>query len=286
MNEHQKERYKEKARIRMRRYRERKKFESPKRMSPAEKKKLRAQWREAKQKQRANLTPVRKTILAQKDLQRKMNALTPTQMKEMLLNTTPRKITYLKDEGLWNSPRSGKKVQACRSLTESFKMHLSILRKRQDTDARAKCKFLGTLARKARLASKVREQLNIHFGTWQTWHKYSMVSEEASLFELQNRKQRSDTLKEELKAQVVNFFTSKSVPIPSKRYASKSVLSDTTGRLHKDFVGENKKRISFSSFKKLRPKHVMTVDKTKFIGCMCEYCLNVDYVVRIASPET
>jgi hypothetical protein len=284
MTDTQKDRYREQARIRMKRYRERKKdVTSQKKSTPAEKKRLRTQWRDAKRKQRANLTPEHKAELSKLNLQRKINALTPEEFKDLLLTTTPRKIAYLKEEHLLNSPKTVKKMKVSRSLADSFEKGWSVLKNKKDNDSRAKRKILGAIVQKASKAceaSKIRAYLNVRSETWQM---FGSVSEEASLLDLKCRKERSDTLRKELKTQVFKFYSTKSIPLPDKRHAAKSVLTGTTNRLHKDFITENQgQSISLASFKKLRPEHILTADKTKFIGCVCEYCLNVDYVVSMA----
>ena len=51
--------------------------------------------------------------------------------------------------------------------------------------------------------------------------------------------------------------------------------------LHSKFLAENKgTSVSLSSFRRLRPAGVLTVDKNNFISCLCEYCLNLDHKVN------
>jgi hypothetical protein len=283
MTDVQKDHYRAQARARMRRYRERKKEVTvQKHFSPGEKKKLRAQWRDAKRRQRASMTAERKNELSKLNLQRKLNALTPEEFQEIVLATTPRKMAHLKKQHLLNSPKTVKRMKVSRSLADSFESGLAALKNKKDNDSRAKRKILGAIGQKAAKAceaSKIRAYLNVRSETWQM---FGSVSEEATLLDLKSRKERSDTLRIELKTQVFKFYSTKSIPLPDKRHAEKSVLTDTTGRLHRDFIAENQgDSISLASFKKLRPEHIMTADKTKFVGCVCEYCLNVDYVVSM-----
>jgi hypothetical protein len=149
----------------------------------------------------------------------------------------------------------------------------------KDSESMAKARVLGTVAAKTKNASRAREELNV---TFRTWRKFSMLKDEASLVDLQSRKKRSDCLSSTLTRTVHNFFAGHSFPLPSKRYASRSVLTDTTKCLHKSFLAENEELcVSFSAFKKLRPAEMMTVDKMKFVGCVCEYCINVEYAVSL-----
>jgi hypothetical protein len=277
MSAEKKAEYREKARLRMQRYRVEHKPE--KKPSPAEKKKLRKKWRLAKRRQREGMTPTKKAESEKRSLQRKLNALSPSVLEQLLQNTTPRKQKYLKNRCILNSPTTAKRLRVNTDIAEAFKAGLRHLQDMRNSEARAKMNFLGSVARQSKSVSRVQEELNICF---RSWRKYGMVSEEASLLELQARKQRSDGLKDELKKKVIDFFAGHSFALPSKRYAAKSVLTDTTKCLHKEFTEAYKElEISFSAFKKLRPTHMLTVDKMKFIGCVCEYCINVEYAVSI-----
>jgi hypothetical protein len=237
MTDVQKDRIRTQARARMRKYRERKKEVTvQKHLSPGEKKKLRAQWRQAKRKQRASMTAERKKELSKLHLQRKLNALTPEEFQDILLATTPRKMAHLKKEHLLNSPKTVKRMKVSRSLADSFESGLAALKNKKDNDSRAKRKILGVIAQKASKAcetSKVRAYLNVRSETWQM---FGSVSEEATLLDLKTRKERSDTLRKTLKTQVFKFYSTKSIPLPDKRHAEKSVLTDTTSRLQKTLL--------------------------------------------------
>jgi hypothetical protein len=262
----------------MRKYRQRQKQSGEKeKPSPAQRKKLRVKWRQAKRVQRAKLTPEKKAGAAKRSLQRKVNALSPKEFENLLLATTPRKKQYLKDRCIVNSPKSAKRLRVHSNIAIAFKSGLHDLQTVQTAESRAKRKVLGAIAQKSQQSSKAQEELNI---SYKSWKKFRDISKETSWVELQARKQRSDCLNEEMKSKVQDFFASHSFAIPAKKHASKSVLTDTTKRLHKDFQAENTEAsISLSLFKRLRPTHMLTVDKMKFIGCVCEYCINVDYSV-------
>ena len=277
MSEDQKLRYKEKAKMRMRKYRLKHK-ESGQKPSPSVQRKLRVKWRNAKRHQREKMTPDMKAEAAKRNLQRRIDMLSPKDFEQVLLSTTPRKRQYLKRRFIVNSPKTAKRLRVNTSIAEAFKSGLHDLRTMQDTESRAKKKLLGAIARKSRHASKVQKELNI---SYKSWRQYSKIGDQTSWVELQARKQRSDCLNEDTKSKVQDFFDSHSFAIPSKKHASKSVLTDTTKRLYKDFQAENSEShlIGLTSFKNLRPAHMLTVDKMKFIGCVCEYCINLDYMV-------
>ena len=263
----------------MRNYRSRQKLKTP---TTKEKKRLRKKWRLAKRLQRSNLTPTQKDLSVKRSLVRKLNALDPEQFEHIMMNTTPRKLQHLQQKGLLNSPKSAKRLRVRRSLADVLTTGVRDLQKMKKPEYKAKRKYLVSLA-KSTIDCRARAQMNMSL---RTFKKYSMISEEASLVELQARKQRSDTLKPDLKDAVLNFFSSRSRQIPMKRLANKAVLTDTTRSLHKQFKSDNEDlKISLSAFKKLRPKHMLTVDRMKFVGCVCEYCINVDYEVRSPPPS-
>jgi hypothetical protein len=108
--------------------------------------------------------------------------LSPQDLEGLLLNTTPRKQTYLRDKDIYNCRRSPKRLRVDRSIAASFKTGLQKLK---IANGKAKQKFLRAIARKSANASKVKAELNISFRSWQ---KFSMVSEECTLMNLYSRK--------------------------------------------------------------------------------------------------
>ena len=278
MTPSQKEWAKMLARERMRKLRERQKVNPPK-LSSKQKAKQRRRWRVQKRVQRARLTPVDKKLADRRSITKKLNALSPEDWESLVLNTTPRKKEHLVNKGIMNTPKSAKRLSTIRTIADAFITGLRHLQEMKCPEAKAKHKFLVAMARRSTDSRKVRSEVNVCFRTWQ---KCGMIKEEATFLELQMRKQRSDALKEGHKEIVNNFFASRSCPIPTKRYANKSVLTDVTKTLYKQFGKEHVDvKISLSKFRKLRPKNMLTADKMKFTGCVCEYCLNIDYMVCV-----
>lgn len=78
---------------------------------------------------------------------------------------------------------------------------------------------------------------------------------------------------------VREFFVGNSIDIPDKKYAGKHVLESSVENLHRSFISSSF-HISRSAFHKLRPKNCITVDRIKFITCLCEYCVNVDFILK------
>lgn len=109
-----------------------------------------------------------------------------------------------------------------------------------------------------------------------------------------NRKRRSDCLSLETINNVDSFFNRCDVSraLPDARSAStkgnivigRMILESTLKTAYDNFLSENPENdLSFSSFKKLKPNNVLTMNKTKREACLCEYCINIDFKLRAIS---
>ena len=55
-------------------------------------------------------------------------------------------------------------------------------------------------------------------------------------------------------------------------------MTDTLKNAHSAFLSQNQgTKVSLSTFIKRRPTQVLTMDKAKFQGCLCEYCVNIEF---------
>jgi hypothetical protein len=62
-----------------------------------------------------------------------------------------------------------------------------------------------------------------------------------------------------------------------KNLISKSVMTKTVKQAHELYLQQNTSRkMSLSAFRKLRPKTVLTANKTQLPQCLCEYCTNIE----------
>ncbi|XP_071150146.1 uncharacterized protein [Mytilus edulis] len=65
--------------------------------------------------------------------------------------------------------------------------------------------------------------------------------------------------------------------VSKKTLTSKSVMTRTTKKAHELYSEQkNSKKISRSTFRKLRLKTVLTANKTQLRQCLCEYCTNIE----------
>lgn len=87
--------------------------------------------------------------------------------------------------------------------------------------------------------------------------------------------------------QVEAFYERHSKQLPDKKLVSKktnkarSILDKTLTELHFKYNQTNpNQQVSLSSFAALRPHHVKTKQQAKYVGCLCEYCENVQLKVN------
>lgn len=63
---------------------------------------------------------------------------------------------------------------------------------------------------------------------------------------------------------------------------SKSVLTRNTKDVHESYLKQKDSvKIELDKFRKLRPKHVLTANKTQLRQCLCEYCTNVEIKLKV-----
>lgn len=132
-------------------------------------------------------------------------------------------------------------------------------------------KLVQGLVGKHMLEKQIRTALDIKL---QHMKRMSLLSDEPI--------PKYDSLSSETKGKIKTFFKTESVVIPDKRSvlkdgAQRSIMTDSLKQAHKKFQGG---KISLSTFKRNRPKEVLTMDKEKFRTCLCEYCLNIHFKIE------
>ena len=244
------------ARLRMQRYRARKALQSPPPPPPtaSQKRKLRAKWREQKRKQRESMTPEEKKVKHLHNLQRQIDKLTSEEFEVVMTSLTPRKRKCIS---------SNERDE--QSVIDSLRAAASPLKKSREWNSKRKLQFLVQ-------ASGPKNVLNLRRETFRKYRAHDASTD-------YTRKERKDKLSKEVVDEVQNFFKDHSRPLPIARQAGKSLLSDPIRNIHSQWNIDGSTPMSQSMFYKLRPVKVLTVDKTKFVGCQCEYCLNADYMV-------
>ena len=103
-----------------------------------------------------------------------------------------------------------------------------------------------------------------------------------------SRKVRCDKIHPDVVRNVAGFFQrsdiSRVLPVKSsikKDLIIKKALESSMKTSYERYLKENEEsKISFSAFVKLRPKNILPMDNHKYLQCLCEYCLNVQFKVE------
>jgi hypothetical protein len=272
------ERHNETSRLRMRKLREKQKKIPQSQKSASEQKRLRKIWADQKRHQREKLTPEMKAKNDHEKMIKTLSKLTASEfIKVVQLSATPTKKLCMSTKGYILSPNSAKQNKLNSSIATGVKKAIHKLKQKRNDDSRKKACFIRSFLANCKRSQYIRRQMNIK---WESWQKSSEMDSDADLEDHVLRKRRSDALEPELTEQIEACYEEHSTPLPLKRMANKAVMNVTMKRACKNFNENSLKTVSLSSFQRLRPKQVLTVDKAKFVGCVCERCLNMDYKVR------
>ena len=209
----------------------------------------RQMWAEAKRRQRAKETPEIRKEKKISGLINQINKLNRDDFEEVMRKTlTPKKRKIVHALGL-----SYKEMPSAESRAVELKSAMK-------GEKKWKKALLKNLAKKKNSA-----RFRIALGVcWRTW--YRMTKEDKS------------AIPSAQYLRCIKFYRDVSIPVPGTRQAGKSVLPDTIRHLHRTYQQDNPS-ISLSKFAALRPADVLTVDKTRLVGCVCEYCVNLSYKV-------
>ena len=271
-------RHNEKARLRMKKLRVTQEKIPQSQKSPSEQKRLRKMWADQKRQQRAKLTPEIKAEKNKNKMIKTLSKLTPSEFINVVqLSATPTKKLCMNTKGYILSPNSAKQNKLNRSIATGVKKTIHKLKQRRDKDSRKKACFIRSFLANCKRSQYIRKEMNIK---WESWQKTTEFDSDADLEVHVSRKTRSDALDDKVTEQIQDCYDEHSTPLPLKRMANKSVMNVTIKRACTNFNEKSLKSVSLSSFQRLRPKQVLTVDSAKFVGCVCERCLNMDYKVR------
>lgn len=277
MTDEEREHYNSKAKLRMRKYRTQQQNRPKPQRSPAEIEKIRKKWRNQKRKERKAATPEMKEFKSKQALINKLRALRPRDFAELICSaSTPKKKREMR-RSMGQSPASPR-TRSNQQIAFLVKQNVLKFKQKKDAVSRSKLKVLTScFLAGATKSTKIREELQMK---WQTWTKYSQISDETTFLELACRKKRCDAIKSSTINRVVQHYKDCSNASPLKRMSGKSILTDTTRRVHTSFTETYpKENISITTFRRMRPPEILTVDHNTFIGCVCEYCLNIHYKV-------
>ena len=273
INETKKQGAREKARLRMIRYREKKASEPKPKLTATEIRKRRKKWREEKRRQRKAMSPGKKLSTKKRKIIKSALGLSPNSFSDLLHEMSPRKKEMVQTH-------KTAKRELFKDISLSVAEYVQDLKKKKGKKARLKMRVItSALKFRAKRLHSVRKQVGINRSTWK---KYSQLRES----EIVNLKQktRSDALPEDVVESVHKVYEEHSTNLPLQRTVKKGVerkvLHSSTKRIHSDFKEKNPTTpVSFSKFYELRPKTCLTMNKMKFKGCLCEYCINIEFKV-------
>ena len=126
----------------------------------------------------------------------------------------------------------------------------------------------------------------------QRWHFVAS----ASLLDLEKEElettKRSSALPEDICKEVNEFYSrpESCIIVPDKKMVTKdlvpkAVLTKSIKDLYKDFKRDSNAKMSLSMFKKLRPQHILTMDKLKHTSCLCKICANFAQKLEALKPH-
>lgn len=268
-----KQELREKGQLRMIRYREKKASEPKPKLTATEIRKMRKKWREEKRRQRKAMSPGKKLSTKKRKIIKSALGLSPNSFSDLLHEMSPRKKEMIQTH-------KTAKRELFQDISLSVAEYVQDLKKKKGKKARLKMRVItNALKFRAKRLHSVRKQVGINRSTWK---KYSQVRE-SEIVSLK-QKTRSDALPEDVVESVHKVYEEHSTNLPLQRTVKKGVerkvLHSSTKRIHSDFKEKNPTTpVSLSKFYELRPKTCLTMNKMKFEGCLCEYCINIEFKV-------
>ena len=202
-------------------------------------------------------------------------------MTRLLKNSTQQQRDALADLGLDVDSKQMKERTALRKVTEALITKEAPQNRTEDKRhiKRAVIASLSTLKKYRLMRAASRHKRIVE------------VSHEASERTDNNRKTRNDTLNENVVDRVKSFYQDAEVsiilPNISKQQDNPDHIMDITinDAYNKFQESHPEDKISRSKFAKHCPSHVRTQRHRKLIQCLCEYCTNVEEMIKAADKQ-
>lgn len=195
----------------------------------------------------------------------------------ILKKVTPKKNKLLNETMLVVSPKKKVQIEANKGIARGVKEFLQKNRGRKKKHIRYS--LVETIIKHAK---QTEDKLDVKKKLGLQWK--NLVSK-SYIYEEKDDRKRSDALTATECEMIQDFYKNAivSVEVPSRKsvskktLTSKSVMTRTTKKAHELYSEQkNSKKISRSTFHKLRPKTVLTANKTQLRQCLCEYCTNIE----------
>ncbi|VDH92328.1 Hypothetical predicted protein [Mytilus galloprovincialis] len=201
-------------------------------------------------------------------------------VSSLINNATPRKRKALK-ENLICSPDGKKRLKFYDETYDDLHKRLDKIKtSKKRKDILLKRTVAHLLTKSAIRNSHNNEKRNYdRFGLSRKIMKSNAIN---NFEDLNARKKRKDAFNAEKLNSVEQYFSRSDYvrPLPCLSLAGKdakvkNVMECSLKRIHMEYNSENDP-ISYSKFVKLKPKTVLPMSKSKFINCLCEYCVNIE----------
>ena len=249
-----------------------------KRMTRKEIKDQRERWRDAKTKSREKQSVEKKKqeLARRREQYSSKRRLIMTDSSPdvyagkviaLIKEATPRKKRRLQELGI---PISLEKPPVEKRIVKHLKKSMQEMQEDQTQHGQSYYRNCVKALSRNLADNEIRKHMAI---TCYSWQRSSMLQDEISNIERVNKLKESDI------GLVSQFYINKANPMPDTRHTGKLALDMSVKNLHKSFISTHF-NISASKFHKLRPKNCVTVDRVKFISCLCEYCVNVDFLLE------
>lgn len=204
-------------------------------------------------------------------------------LREVVGKASPRKKRALAAAGAYVSYADGLAKKAVNDL-----------RGKQDPKSKLARRHLVTSSISAAIGKRSITSLSRSIGV--RWHylKSCMNSDSTEEDTIRSLDENHETtLRKKASEAVENYYQRESTELPETKLVSKKtgkekrVLDRPLTELHEDFRKEHPETsVAFSTFAAKRPQNVVPLAKSKMIGCLCEYCENVNLKVAVLNKET
>ncbi|XP_033754519.1 uncharacterized protein LOC117343464 [Pecten maximus] len=201
-------------------------------------------------------------------------------VSSIIAKTTPNKKAALMKKCI-TSPGAKKRLDYLETTQMGIRDKIEELKcRRNSKDNRLRRILHSALLAKGRVNKRIKTQFQIS-------RKLATQYEKNKDLEVR-RKERKDTLPIEVVNTVENFYGKMYISreLPNQRSVKKDLsvrkaLECSLKTTYTKFTEENPdQQISYSKFASLKPDNVLPMTKNKYLQCLCEYCINIDFKVK------
>ncbi len=186
-----------------------------------------------------------------------------------------------------STPRKKEALTKKVILSPSKKRRLNFLEKNSVTSVLNRIKKTRSrkdleLRRRLHLATSIKNKLKTKTAKKEFGLSWNFLTKPAHLHASNFRKKRSDALSKDNKRKVTDFFNRSDISREMPKQGNPvNVMECSTAYAFRLFKEENPDvQISSSTFHKLRPQNIKPMSRAKLLQCLCEYCVNVKFLLE------